>query len=148
MISNMKSVCDPNIKQNGDAAEDSKPHQAVKDAVIYLGKYLHSEQSEMFKRDVGEVFKQAAKIHFAMMRSKAIFVVKWPEGDASEYDPHTMTSLQSGIDVTSSSYVVQEIECPIVWKIGNADGENFNSVMVLCKSVVVVKEKKAIGFWE
>lgn len=127
-------------------AKDSKQHQAIKDVVYHFGEDLHGEQSEMFKGDVGEVIKQAMKIHFAMMRSKAIFVVKWPEGfhaeDACEYDPHTMTSSQDGIDATSSSYVVQEIECPTVWKIGNADGEKFDSVMVLCKSVVVVKEQQ------
>lgn len=104
----------------------------------------------MFKRDVEEAIKQAVNIHFAMMRSKAIFVVRWTGSKYGngEYDPESMISSQDGIDATPSSYAVDIIESPAVWKIGNADGENFDSVMVLCKSAVVVKEKKATVFLE
>ncbi|KAL6908480.1 hypothetical protein GGI43DRAFT_429465 [Trichoderma evansii] len=146
MISNMKSAFDPNIKENGRLGEDSEQNQAVIDVVTCFGDEISHERKEVFKRDVWEVIKQAANIHFAMMRSKAIFIVKWAEShneeDDCEYDPETMISFQDGIDTALSSYVVDVNESPAVWKIGNADGENFDFAMVLCKSVVVVKEKK------
>lgn len=146
MISNMKSAFDPTIKENGGIGEDSEQNQAVVDAMTCFRDDIVHEQEEAFKRAVGEVIEQAANIHFAMMRSKAIFVVKWAGNNSEEgdckYDPETMISFQDGIDTTLSSYVVDVNESPAVWKIGNADGESFDSIMILCKSVVVVKEEK------
>ncbi|UKZ63012.1 uncharacterized protein TrAtP1_004240 [Trichoderma atroviride] len=146
MISNMKSAFDPNIKEDGRLNEDFEQNQAITDAMNCFKDDIPHGQKEVFKRDIGEIIKQAANLHFAMMRSKAIFVVQGAGndggGDDCEYDPETMIPLQDGIDTTSSSYAVELNESPGVWKIGNADGENFDRVMVLCKSVVVVKEKK------
>lgn len=151
MISNMKSAFDPNIKEDGRLNGDLEQNQVITDAMKFFEDDIPHEQKDGFKRDFWEIIKQAAELHLAMMRSKAIFVVEWAANDSGEddcrYDPETMVPLQDGIDTTSSSYVVDLNESPAVWKIGNADGENFDSVMVLCKSVVVVKEKKAKGFW-
>lgn len=148
----MKSAFDPNIEENRRLSEDSEQNQAISDAMKCFKGDIPHEQKEEFKRDVGEIIKQAANLHFDMMRSKAIFVVKWTgndnEQDGCKYDPETMMSFQDEIDTTSSSYVVDAIESPAVWKIGNADGENFDSVMVLCKSVVVAKEDKITGILE
>lgn len=143
----MKSACDTNTNQDRNPVEDAKQHEAVKDAMDFLSEYLLDVWVKMFKRDMGEAIKQAVKIYVAMMRSKAIFVVKWPGGnydkDTCKYDPDTMMTSQDGVNTASSGYDVDMIESPAVWKIGNADGENLDSVMVLCKSVVVVKEKEA-----
>lgn len=145
MISNMKSAFDPDIKEDGRLYEDFEQNQAITDATICFDDGIPHEQKEVFKRDIGEIIKQAVNLHLAMLRSKAIFVVQWAANDMGEddcrYDPETMIPLQDGIDTTSSSYAVDFNESPAVWKIGNADGENFDSVMVLCKSVVVVKEQ-------
>ncbi|KAK1250361.1 hypothetical protein MKX08_010364 [Trichoderma sp. CBMAI-0020] len=147
MISNMKSAFDPNIKEDGTLDEDFEQNQAITDAMICFDGSIPHDEKEIFKRDIGEILMQAANLHLAMMRSKAIFVVKWAGNDSGEgecrYDPEMMMPLQDGIDATSSTYIVELNESPGVWKIGNADGENFDSVMVLCKPVVVVKERKA-----
>lgn len=144
MISNMKSAFDPNIKEDDRLNEDTEQNQAITDAMSCFEDDIPHEQKDVFKRGVGEIIMQAANLHLAMMKSKAIFVVEWAANDSGEddYDPETMIPLQGGIDTTSSSYVIDLNESPAVWKIGNADGRNFDSAMVLCKSVVVVKEKK------
>lgn len=152
MISNMKSAFDPNIKEDGRFNDFSGENQTVIDPMAFFENDIPHGQKEVFKRDVEGLIEQAANLHLAMMRSKAIFVVKWAADDIGkddcEYDPETMMPLQDGIDTTSSGYVVDSSESPAVWKIGNADGENFDSVMVLYKSVVVVKEKKVTVFLE
>jgi hypothetical protein len=152
MISNMKSAFDPNIKEDGRLNDDFAQNDAIIDAVNCFKDDIPQEQKEEFRRDIGEIIKQAANLHFVMMKSKAVFVVQWAGNDNGEddcrYDPETMTPLQDGIDTTASSYVVDLNESPAVWKIGNADGENFDSVMVLCKSVVVIKEQKVAVFLE
>ncbi|KAL7927678.1 hypothetical protein ACQKWADRAFT_325166 [Trichoderma austrokoningii] len=119
MISHMKSAFDPELKEDESLSGSSEEIQAIIDAMPCFKDNMPPEQ-EVFKRDLGEIMKQAVNLHLAMMKSKDIFVVKWVVNDNGEGD----------------------FESPAVWKIGNADGENFDSAMVLCKSMVVVKEKK------
>lgn len=134
------------MKEDERLNEDFEQNQAITDAMICFKDVIPHEQKEAFERDFGEIIKQAANLHLAMMRSKAIFVVQWAGNDSGEddcrYDPETMIPLQDEVNATSSSHAVDVNESPGVWKIGNADGENFDSVMVLCKSVVVVKEQE------
>ncbi|PON21804.1 hypothetical protein TGAM01_v209391 [Trichoderma gamsii] len=133
----MASILTANVEAFGPKISD--------DTIVGEWKQL-CYKKEVFERDFGEIIKQAANLHLAMMRSKAIFVVQWAGNDSGEddcrYDPETMIPLQDEVNATSSSHAVDINESPGVWKIGNADGENFDSVMVLCKSVVVVKEQK------
>lgn len=77
-----------------------------------------------------------------MMKSKAIFLVQWiGEYDGKElvpFDQTKMSSLQYGDEFDASNSFVKFVEAPGLVKIGNADGEQFDTQMVLCESQVIV----------
>lgn len=88
---------------------------------------------------------EAACLHTIMMKSKAIFLLQW-FGDAHGsyrplYNQEQMDACQYGLPTNSSLCEVNFVEAPGLMKIGNADGEDFQLSMVLCKSSVILGEQ-------
>lgn len=117
------------------------------DAVATFRPLIPETKMNSFEASVRKLFSDAIAIHTTMLRSKAIFIVQWTgECDGKTfytYDPQTMKVFQGGINASAPDYLVQLIESPVVWKIGNADGQDFGSRMVICKSLAVLGEERA-----
>ncbi|UKZ77422.1 hypothetical protein TrVFT333_005143 [Trichoderma virens FT-333] len=104
-------------------------------------------ERESFKIEIETMITKAAELHSMMMKSKAIFLVEWNGDDDGEqlapYDPKYMTSVQYVRDADTSNSFVKFVEAPGLVKIGNADGENFDTSMVLCEASVILQEDDA-----
>ncbi|KAL6868455.1 hypothetical protein J3F83DRAFT_773467 [Trichoderma novae-zelandiae] len=141
IISQLKS------KVIADLDEKSSVHQNALSSEVEkvwsrLGPFIPESKDKEFKDRMEALFTQAVDLHIIMMKSKAIFQVKWiGENDGTTfatYDPVTMEPyLRDG----GSEDTVKLVEAPGLMKIGNADGENFGQNMILCKSMVILQEK-------
>lgn len=100
----------------------------------------------LFAVELEKIFQSAWEIHTAIMTSKAIFIIQWAEdGDGNSYcpyDPETMDLPVYDDNTIGPERIVGIIESPVLWKVGNEDGENFDSAMVLCKHCVFPGEDK------
>jgi hypothetical protein len=142
----MKSRYDPALEKEKKCNNDTELEELIQEAVADLHRFVPFLMTNLFEVDLKMILSEAVKIHTVMMKSKAIFIVEWIEGDNGQsvsYDSETMEFHQDGVDVGAPDHVVHLVESPAVWKIGNADGENLDSSMVLLKSLVVLKEKNA-----
>ncbi|KAL7936289.1 hypothetical protein V8C35DRAFT_278499 [Trichoderma chlorosporum] len=109
-----------------------------------LKPFMPDSETEHFKDGIEKLIKQAADLHFIMMKSKAIFLAQW-FGDAdgkqfATFDQTKMVSLQYGGSDGTSHSLVKFVAAPALVKIGNADGEKFDTSMVLCESSVILEE--------
>lgn len=121
----------------GNFTKDSPSEAAEEEAV--------PDPTKQFQAMFKGLVKEAACLHTIMMKSKAIFLLKWigeTHGSTGDnYDPNNMDARQIGLSADSSLFVVRFVEAPALVKIGNADGEDFHLGMTLCKSSVVLEER-------
>jgi hypothetical protein len=87
------------------------------------------------------IIDSAIEIDKMMMCSKAIFQVHWRDQsqnlDPTErYNEHVMDSEAHENDLSSKSRVRFYIS-PVLYKFGTADGQSYDSKMVLAKAIVV-----------
>ncbi|KAJ3530222.1 hypothetical protein NM208_g9421 [Fusarium decemcellulare] len=83
----------------------------------------------------------ALELDQIFMRSKAFLVVRWPDAsktshEALRYDADRMDAVGWEKDLCSESEV-KLVLSPVLWKIGNADGQRYDTDMILCKALVV-----------
>ncbi|KAF3074582.1 hypothetical protein CFAM422_002914 [Trichoderma lentiforme] len=106
--------------------------------------FIPKSKLGQFKNEMKTLITEAANFHFMMMKSKAIFLLFWSGDDDGKkltpYDQNQMTSIHYDKDADVSDFFVKFVEYPSLVKIGTADGENFDTSMVLCKSRVVLTE--------
>ncbi|KAF9769154.1 hypothetical protein IL306_013481 [Fusarium sp. DS 682] len=87
------------------------------------------------------IIEAAMELDEMLMNSKAIFTICWPETDSSKkqrFDETKMEAFVHGKDLTSKT-VVEFAISPMLMKMGNADGCNYDSQMVVCKASVVCR---------
>lgn len=92
-----------------------------------------------FLRDMKSIMEAALDLDEMLMNSRALFSVRWCENVQSEplrFDEARMEVSAYNKDLSSQSAVEFEIS-PMLVKVGNADGCNYHSYMVLCKASVV-----------
>lgn len=136
---------------NDDPQLDEKPKGAISSLVgtarAVLHKFIPDSMMEHFEAKMKNLIMDAIDLHTMMMNSKAIFVLRWLGDDNGKrfplYDRETMESMQSDVDTYTSRYVVEFVEAPGLVKYGNADGEEFEFHMILCKSSVILREQEA-----
>ncbi|KAJ4271771.1 hypothetical protein NW762_000477 [Fusarium torreyae] len=89
-------------------------------------------------RETKGIFETALDLDEILMRSKAIFTMRWPETlqKTPRFNEIRMDAVAFTKELTSESIVKFSIS-PILAKIGNADGYNYDSQMILCKASVV-----------
>ncbi|KAF4462382.1 hypothetical protein FALBO_10811 [Fusarium albosuccineum] len=83
----------------------------------------------------------ALELDQIFMRSKAFLILRWPDASktsqgALRYDPASMDAVGWDNDLCSESEV-ELVLSPVLWKIGNADGQKHDTHMILCKAFVV-----------
>lgn len=141
MISKIKSALDPDFEQEADTESNTKLAEMIQGAVVHFKDVVTHKMLDEFEKDVESIFSDAWKLYTAMMTSKAIFVMQWHQSDDGvnycRYNAETM-ELSDSIDPSddASERVAGVVESPALWKIGNGDGENFDSARVLCKHYV------------
>ncbi|KLP15445.1 uncharacterized protein LW94_13201 [Fusarium fujikuroi] len=87
------------------------------------------------------IIDTALELDEMLMNSKAIFTIRRPESDGSKnqrFDATEMEAFIQGKDLSSKT-VVEFAISPMLIKMGNADGCNYDSRMVVCKSLVVCR---------
>ncbi|KAK7415517.1 hypothetical protein QQX98_005871 [Neonectria punicea] len=95
----------------------------------------------MVKDQVRGILQCAVELDQLMMVSKAIFYLRWdkdlqePNGQL-EFDSETMEAVALTSPISDRSLVCYFVS-PILCKVGNADGQNYDSRMVLAKAKVV-----------
>ncbi|KAL7950825.1 hypothetical protein V8C42DRAFT_340422 [Trichoderma barbatum] len=140
MISKMKSALDLKLERDEGPNDVHPPENLVQDIVKCFQSRVLDDAMNLFEADIRRILWEAWKIHSATMTSKAIFIMQWSEdGDGNndcDYDPDTMEFLDSSDATGASERTVRVVESPVLWKIGNGDGENFDSTMVVCKHCV------------
>ncbi|KAF5537427.1 hypothetical protein FMEXI_9883 [Fusarium mexicanum] len=95
--------------------------------------------SDLFQ-EMKTIIDTALELDEMLMNSKAIFTICRPEGDGSKnqrFDATEMEAFIQGKDLSSKT-VVEFAISPMLIKMGNADGCNYDSRMVVCKSLVCV----------
>ncbi|KAL6834057.1 hypothetical protein J3E69DRAFT_376945 [Trichoderma sp. SZMC 28015] len=116
--------------------------EVVNTATMELRRFLPGPKKDRFKVEIKKLIAKTAELHSIMMKSKAIFLVQWiGEYDGKElvpFDQTKMSSLQYGDEFDASNSFVKFVEAPGLVKIGNADGEQFDTQMVLCESQVIL----------
>ncbi|KAK0763086.1 hypothetical protein N5P37_004070 [Trichoderma harzianum] len=109
-----------------------------------LDPFIPNSKTNHFKNEMKRLVTKAADFHFMMMKSKAIFLMVWCGDDDGKkltpYDQNRMASIQYDNDADVSNSFVKFVEAPALVKFGTADGEKFDSSMVLCKSRVALTE--------
>ncbi|PKK48303.1 hypothetical protein CI102_8232 [Trichoderma harzianum] len=141
MISKIKSALDPDLEQEADPKSHFKRVEMIQGTVAHFKNIVADKMLNEFQEDLKSIFADAWKLYTTMMTSKAIFVIEWHQSDDGinnhRYDPETM-ELSVGVDASddASEHTFAVIESPALWKIGNGDGENFDSAMVICKQSV------------
>ncbi|KAL7819008.1 hypothetical protein V8C26DRAFT_434151 [Trichoderma gracile] len=109
-----------------------------------LGPFIPATAAEDFTHRMKKLVVEAVNLHATLMKSKAIFLVKWTKEhngtDPVTYDPTTMETIFSDAGADATKIEVKFIEAPGLMKIGNADGQGFEHSMMLCKSVVILEE--------
>ncbi|KAF5531843.1 hypothetical protein FNAPI_13120 [Fusarium napiforme] len=91
-------------------------------------------------QEMKTIIDAALELDEMLMNSKAIFTVHRPESDGSKnqrFDATRMDAFIQGKDLSSKT-VVEFAISPMLIKMGNADGCNYGSCMVVCKSLVCV----------
>ncbi|KAJ4861039.1 hypothetical protein T069G_06027 [Trichoderma breve] len=141
MISRLKSTLDPDLEREADPESNIKLVEMIQGTVAHFKNIVPDKMLNEFEEDLKSIFLDAWKLYTTMMTSKAIFVIEWHQSDDGinnyRYDPETM-ELSVGVDPSdnTSEHTFAVIESPALWKIGNGDGENFDSAMVICKHSV------------
>ncbi|KAF4487810.1 hypothetical protein FAGAP_11332 [Fusarium agapanthi] len=96
--------------------------------------------SDLFQ-EMKTIIDTALELDEMLMNSKAIFTICRPEGDGSKnhrFDATEMDAFVQGKDLSSKT-VVEFTISPRLIKMGDADGCNYDSRMVVCKSLVVCR---------
>ncbi|KAF4449448.1 hypothetical protein F53441_7310 [Fusarium austroafricanum] len=92
-----------------------------------------------FLQQMKGVIETALDLDEMLMGSKAIFMVRWTGHEQSaswRYDSDNMEAIAYEKDLSPKSHVKFDV-APLLVKIGNADGCNYDSRIVLCKALVV-----------
>ncbi|KAI1032146.1 hypothetical protein LB504_000618 [Fusarium proliferatum] len=92
-----------------------------------------------FHQEMKAILKAALDLDEMLMSSKAIFPVRWPQDGQSEtlqhFDTNQMESLVHTKEPSPKTIIRFHIS-PMLIKLGNADGNNYDSEMTLCKATV------------
>lgn len=142
MISCMKISAISHLKEETPIDED-----VIKELVLYaahtLDKFINISNTENFHTMMKNLIKDAVDLHTVMMKSKAIFLLRWFGDGGGEnvplYDSNSMELLQDDAD---TSLDVEFVQTPALVKYGNADGEGFEFNMILCKASVILEERE------
>lgn len=141
MISTIKSALDPDLEREADPETYAKKVEIIQNTIVHFKDIVADKNLHEFEDDLKMIFSDAWDIYTAMMTSKAIFAVQWPQNDNGEvndypYDPKTLDTSDIIDPSDAPEHIVGVIESPVLWKIGNGDGENFDSTTVICKHSV------------
>lgn len=153
MISHMK------LRAMNDFSEEPQLDETAKDAIhglidttrVSLWHFLPTSEVEYFQDGIRNLIMDARNLHTMMMKSKAIFLLKWLGDDdgkqLAQYDPESMEPayIQRDMDAHTSQNDVEFVETPALVKYGNADGEGFEFSTTLCKASVVLREVEIIS---
>ncbi|EHK15659.1 uncharacterized protein TRIVIDRAFT_228685 [Trichoderma virens Gv29-8] len=146
MISKMKSALDLDLEKEGVLSNRVNLEKLIERTVVHFGNLVADKKTHEFEEEMRKIFSDAWKIHTATITSKAIFIMQWSKDDGSNddcpYNPETMEFFDGDVTTSASARTIQVVESPILWKIGNGDGENFDSYMILCKHCVFLGENK------
>ncbi|KAL7800434.1 hypothetical protein V8C43DRAFT_327237 [Trichoderma afarasin] len=143
MISKIKSTLDPDLEREADPESNTILVEIIQGAVAHFKHVVANRMLNDFEEDLKSMFLDAWKLYTAMMTSKAIFVMQWHQSDDGindcRYNPETM-EFPDSVDPSDNALedIFGVIESPALWKIGNGDGENLDSAMVICKHSVFV----------
>ncbi|TFB06378.1 hypothetical protein CCMA1212_001684 [Trichoderma ghanense] len=111
-----------------------------------LSPFIQASNAKEFKKRMRGLIVGAVDLHATLMKSKAIFVVKWLREhngtDSTTFDPTTMETVLGHTGADATNVVVKFVETPGMMKIGNADGDYFEHSKMLCKSVVILEEEE------
>lgn len=139
MISRIKSFLDLDVEQERCTWRIDTLERIIRDTVAQFKDLVADKNVYEFEGDLSRVFSDAWKLYNVMMTSNAIFIMQWfDKGDDDDeylYDPETM-ELVNAHDTSEAPKYVTMVESPVLWKIGNGDGEGFDSATVLCKHCV------------
>ncbi|KKP07555.1 hypothetical protein THAR02_00351 [Trichoderma harzianum] len=109
-----------------------------------LDPFIPNSKMDYFKNEVRRLVTKAVDFHLMMMKSKAMFFIEWiGDDDGKQLAPFDQTKMaphqyDRGADVSNS--FVKFVEAPALVKYGTADGDKFDTSMVLCKSQVTLEE--------
>ncbi|KAL7909219.1 hypothetical protein GGI35DRAFT_493221 [Trichoderma velutinum] len=156
IISKIKSTLDPDLEREADPGSNTKLVEMMQSTVFDFKDIVADKKLYEFEEDLKIIFSEAWKLYIAMMTSKAIFIMQWLRGDEDKvtnysYDPETMELSDINDPSGAPESVVGVVESPVLWKIGNGDGENFDSATVLCKHCVFQWEdgnKSSTSSWD
>lgn len=138
------------MKSRAVAELSDEDHINVEAMGMLIGKvtkqfspFIPDSKMQRFMNDIKKLITEAAGIHSIMMKSKAIFLTQWIGDDDGKklvpFDQTKMVPSQYDRRVDASNSLVKFVEAPALVKIGTADGEKFDTSMVLCESWVVLK---------
>jgi hypothetical protein len=119
-------------------------------AIFHLYDFIPDPLMDFFQDQMKKLIVEAMGLHTVMMKSKAIFLLRWIGDDdgkkLSPYNPESMQSMQNDVDADAFDQIVEFVEAPALVKYGNADGDGFQHSMILCKASVILGVKSYSNF--
>ncbi|KAH7329329.1 hypothetical protein B0I35DRAFT_473944 [Stachybotrys elegans] len=109
-----------------------------------LAHFSSAEQKQTFMERMRSILKKALDVHILMLSSRAFFrIMDFQEASLFEIIPPLNTDVMHVYFQfpCHEDRIMREVVCcisPLVQKVGNADGENFEATTILCKAKVVV----------
>ncbi|KAF5575135.1 hypothetical protein FPANT_11464 [Fusarium pseudoanthophilum] len=92
-----------------------------------------------FHQEMKAILEAALDLDEMLMSSKAIFLIRWPQDGQSDirqqFDTDRMESLAHTRELSSKT-IIRFFISPMLIKVGNADGCNYDSEMILFKATV------------
>ncbi|KAK4078722.1 uncharacterized protein Triagg1_3053 [Trichoderma aggressivum f. europaeum] len=143
IISQIKSRVVADLSDEGHLNKEAM-EALINKAKKRLGPFIPKPKVNQFRNEIRRLITDTADLHLMRMKSKAIFLLYWCGDDDGKrlhpYDQNQMKSIQYDKDTDISNFSVKFVEAPALMKIGTADGEKFDTSMILCKSEVALTE--------
>ncbi|KAI8719008.1 hypothetical protein NCS52_00681100 [Fusarium sp. LHS14.1] len=100
-----------------------------------------SDSGGRVRDEMSVIIACAVELDQMLMCSKALFKIHWRDhvqdhSEPQRYNPNIMDAIASETELSEQS-IVKMVISPFLYKAGNADGQNYESSMLLIKAAVV-----------
>lgn len=106
-----------------------------------LAPNANPDSGERVRDEISVIIDCAVELDQMLMCSKALFQIHWKDHcqdhtKRQRYNPNVMDAISYDTELSEQS-IVKMVISPFLYKAGNADGQNYESSMLLIKATVV-----------
>lgn len=141
-ISRIKSMAAADLEDEIHISQEAT-RTLVTDITTLLSPFIPCASMRRFQDEMTRLVSTASDLCLVMMQSKAIFVTEWIGDDdrkkLAAFNRARMAPSQLDQFHATSDSLVKFVEAPALLKFGNADGDQFDTSIILSPSFVVLE---------